>query len=246
MSEASLSTLGVKLLAPFRQTNSAWIVLDLSISTAHPRFVHRKRLQSRARLVLTAMKSLRGKVKNGRLILDVPTDLPEGTEVELEPVEERPPESHYEPVSVRELELVEKELSEITQMMAGAPAPPPARPTGPPAIEESSYFISPRAPARSVIARRHLATVSQKHLASVTGTELATQVRDAAARATKHLRQLEAEPDGENYLTNAKEALACAREALSLLQSATESRPELVPAAEEVAEAVGMIFSLLS
>ena len=180
------------------------------------------------------MITLKAVVRNGRLVLDVPTALPEGTEIELQPVDERAPESHYEPVSMRELELVESELAA------------PARPTGPPALEESSFFISPRAPARSVIARRHLATVSQKHLASLEDTELASQVRDAGARATKHLRQLEADPEGENYLSNAKEALASARHALSLLQSATGTRPQLIPAAEEVAEAVGMIFSLLS
>ena len=32
------------------------------------------------------MPTVRARVKNGRLVLDEPTDLPEGTEVELEPV----------------------------------------------------------------------------------------------------------------------------------------------------------------
>jgi hypothetical protein len=183
---------------------------------------------------MTVMTSLRAVVRNGRLVLDEPTALPEGTEIELQPVDERAPESAFEPVSLREIELVEHELSA------------PARPTGPPALEDSSFFISPRAPARSVIARRHLATLSQKLLSPIEGTETAAQVRDAGARATKHLRQLEASPEGETYLSNAKEALACARQSLSLLQGATGARPELVPAAAEAAEAVGMIFSLLS
>jgi hypothetical protein len=34
------------------------------------------------------MAPLRARVKNGRLILDEPTNLPEGTEVELAPVDE--------------------------------------------------------------------------------------------------------------------------------------------------------------
>lgn len=34
-----------------------------------------------------AMQPLHAKVHNGRLILDVPTDLPEGTVVELEPID---------------------------------------------------------------------------------------------------------------------------------------------------------------
>lgn len=181
------------------------------------------------------MTSLKAVVKNGRLVLDVPTLLPEGSEIELAPIEERPPESTYEPVSLRDLELVEHDLGTI-----------PARPTGPPALEESSFFVSPRAPARSVIARRHLTTLSEKLLSPAEGTELASKVRDAGVRAAKHLRNLEAQPEGENYLSNAKAALACARESLSLLQSAAGTRPDLVPAAEEAAEAVGMIFSLLS
>jgi hypothetical protein len=32
---------------------------------------------------MRAMETLRARVQNGRLVLDVPTDLPEGTEVEL-------------------------------------------------------------------------------------------------------------------------------------------------------------------
>ena len=181
------------------------------------------------------MTLLKAVVRNGRLVLDVPTQLPEGTEVELAPVDERPPESTYEPVSLRELELVEHEMTTTS-----------SRPTGPPAIEESSFYISPRAPARSVIARRHLTTLSDKLLKPAEGTELATKVREANARAAKHLRNLEGQPEGQNYLSNAKDALACARQSLSLLQSAAGTRPELVPAAEEAAEAVGMIFSLLS
>ena len=181
------------------------------------------------------MTSLKAVVRNGRLVLDVPTQLPEGTEIELAPIIEHPPESTYEPVSLRELELVEHDLGTV-----------PSRPTGPPALEESSFFISPRAPARSVIARRHLTTVSEKWLKPMEGTELASKIRDANARAAKHLRSLEGQPEGDNYLSNAKGALACARESLSLLQGAAEKRPELVPAASEAAEAVGMIFSLLS
>lgn len=186
--------------------------------------------------------TLKAIVRNGRLVLDEPTSLPEGTVIELAPVDERPPESGYEPVSLRELELVENEIAGMERLSAA----PPTRPSGPPSIEEPSFYISARAPARSIIARRHLATLSEKLLASVENTPLATQVRDAGARATKHLKQLEAAPEGENYLANAKEALACAQQSLSLLQNATATRPELVPAAEEAAEAVGMIFSLLS
>jgi hypothetical protein len=36
------------------------------------------------------MMTVRGRVRNGRLVVDEPTDLPEGTEVELEPVEHEP------------------------------------------------------------------------------------------------------------------------------------------------------------
>jgi len=188
------------------------------------------------------MSALIAVVKNGRLVLDAPTGLPEGTTIELVPADERPPESVYEPVSVRDLELVEHELAaaddddEETAMAV--------RPSGPPAPVEES--ISPRAPARSVIARRHLSTLSQKLLTPVEGTPLAAKVREASARAAKHLRQLEAAPEGENYLTNANLALACTRETLSLLQTSAATQPALVPAAEEIAEAVGLIFSLLS
>lgn len=34
-----------------------------------------------------AMQPFRAKVRNGRLVLDAPTDLPEGTVVDLEPVD---------------------------------------------------------------------------------------------------------------------------------------------------------------
>ena len=33
---------------------------------------------------------MRGRVRNGRIVVDEPTDLPKGTEVELEPVEHQP------------------------------------------------------------------------------------------------------------------------------------------------------------
>jgi hypothetical protein len=36
---------------------------------------------------LSAMQSFKARVHNGRLVLDEPTDLPEGTEVELMPVD---------------------------------------------------------------------------------------------------------------------------------------------------------------
>ena len=105
---------------------------------------------------------------------------------------------------------------------------------------------SPRAPARSVIARRHLLTLSQTVASRAPGTELAALVREATKRASKHLRELEEAPEGENYLANARPALAHARHALSLVQSAASTDRELVPALEEAASAVGMIFSLLS
>ncbi len=37
--------------------------------------------------MMTAMSILRARVKNGRLVLDEPTDLPEGMEVELVPAD---------------------------------------------------------------------------------------------------------------------------------------------------------------
>ena len=36
------------------------------------------------------MMTVRARVKNGRLVVDEPTDLPEGTEVELAPVDDEP------------------------------------------------------------------------------------------------------------------------------------------------------------
>jgi len=36
------------------------------------------------------MMTVRGRVRNGRLVVDEPTDLPEGTEVELEAVKDEP------------------------------------------------------------------------------------------------------------------------------------------------------------
>lgn len=39
-------------------------------------------------LYWTAMMPLRARVRNGRLVLDEPTDLPEGTEVELGVIDE--------------------------------------------------------------------------------------------------------------------------------------------------------------
>jgi hypothetical protein len=166
------------------------------------------------------MTPLKAVVKNGRLVLDEPTELPEGTEIELLPVEERPPDSYYEPVSLRDLDLYLEP--------AGEDAP------------------SPRAPARSLIARRHLTTLLNVLTAHGGGAEIAPAARDATTRAATHLRQLEYAPEGENYLSNAQQALAQARNALSLLQSAASTRPELLPAVEEAASAVGMIFSLLT
>jgi hypothetical protein len=163
------------------------------------------------------MTPLKAFVKNGRLVMDQPTALPEGAEIELVPVEDRPPESFYEPVSLRDLELDPDEE---------APAP--------------------RAPARSLIARRHLSTLSDVLSTHAEGLEVASLVRDATTRATMHLRQLESAPEGENYLSNAREALAHARHSLSVLQSAAGTRPDLLPAVEEAASAVGMIFSLLT
>ncbi|HEY2367602.1 MAG TPA: hypothetical protein VGH87_14500 [Polyangiaceae bacterium] len=40
------------------------------------------------RTLIVAMQSVRAHVKNGRLVLDEPTDLPEGEEVELVPLDE--------------------------------------------------------------------------------------------------------------------------------------------------------------
>ncbi len=42
----------------------------------------------RGRLHLTPMQPLKAKVHNGRLVLDAPTDLPEGEVVDLVPVDE--------------------------------------------------------------------------------------------------------------------------------------------------------------
>jgi hypothetical protein len=167
---------------------------------------------------MTLMSPLKAVVKNGRLVLDEPTQLPDGTEIELVPVEAPPPSSVYEPVSLRDLELE-------------------------PAGEEAP---APRAPARSVIARRHLSTISKLFLAHAADAEVAALVREATTCATTHLRQLENAPEGENYISNAREALAHGRQALSLLQSAAGTDPTLLPAVEEAAEAVGMIFSLLT
>lgn len=38
---------------------------------------------ARDRLIITAMKTLKARVRNGHLILDEPSDFPEGTEIEL-------------------------------------------------------------------------------------------------------------------------------------------------------------------
>jgi hypothetical protein len=38
--------------------------------------------------MLTPMMTVRARVKNGRLVVDEPTDLPEGTEIELAPVDD--------------------------------------------------------------------------------------------------------------------------------------------------------------
>lgn len=37
--------------------------------------------------MITAMQPLKAQVRNGRLVLDAPTDLPDGTEVELLPTD---------------------------------------------------------------------------------------------------------------------------------------------------------------
>ena len=41
------------------------------------------------RVSLDAMQALKARVKNGRLVLDEPTDLPEGTELYLMPVNDQ-------------------------------------------------------------------------------------------------------------------------------------------------------------
>jgi hypothetical protein len=166
------------------------------------------------------MTPVKAVVRNGRLVVDEPTELPEGTEIQLVPAEDEAPDSIYEPVSVRDLEL---------------------EPSG----EESELSVSPRAPARSVIARRHLSTIARLLSAHDVHADFGALVGDATARATTHLRRLEDAPEGENYASNAREALANARQALSLLQAEAQSDAELLPAAGEAASAVGMIFSLL-
>lgn len=49
--------------------------------------------KTRGELHLEAMQRLRAHVRNGRLVLDEPTDLPEGEVVELVPVDELPASS---------------------------------------------------------------------------------------------------------------------------------------------------------
>jgi hypothetical protein len=50
--------------------------------------------------MLDVVLTVRARVKNGRLVVDEPTDLPEGTEVELATTEDEPweltPEQHAE------------------------------------------------------------------------------------------------------------------------------------------------------
>ena len=189
------------------------------------------------------MPALKAVVKNGRLVLDEPTELPEGTEVVLITVDEPSPDSFYEPVSSNDLDP-ESSAQQIS-LRDLDPDATDERPTTPPDPHED-MVVSPRAPARSLIARRHLATLSRTLLGPSEDAELAAAVREATARAATHLRQLEDAPEGENYVFNAKEALVHARRALSLLQPATATNAALLPALEEAASAVGMIFSLLS
>lgn len=52
----------------------------------------RRRGNRRGRLDWTTMQALKAHVHNGRLVLDEPTDLPEGTEVELLALDDLDPE----------------------------------------------------------------------------------------------------------------------------------------------------------
>lgn len=94
------------------------------------------------------MTILRAVVKKGRLVLDEPTNLPEGTVIELAPIDERAPESAYEPVSLRDLELVEGELAARGDATATAATSAVTRPNPPSAIDEASTPSPRRAPLR--------------------------------------------------------------------------------------------------
>src|SRR5262245_40980976 len=112
------------------------------------------------------MTPLKAIVKNGRLVLDEPTELPEGTEIGLWTSED-PPDPVYERVSLTDLDVAssgEHPLPELVMPDGERVVPPPLpKPPGsaPRVFEESEFPVSPRAPARSVIARRHIATVSK-------------------------------------------------------------------------------------
>jgi MoxR-like ATPase len=58
--------------------------------------------------ILLTMMTVRARVKNGRLILDEPTDLPEGTEVELAPVDDEPWELTAEQRAELEARMADK------------------------------------------------------------------------------------------------------------------------------------------
>ena len=66
------------------------------------------------------MQPLKAVVKNGRLVVDEPTALPEGTEIELLPVDEAPANGAADDFDDEERAALHKSLREgIRQMKAG-------------------------------------------------------------------------------------------------------------------------------